>query len=50
MALHGSFWYSCCTQMSGGHGTAWYVVPGTAVVHRCQWVMALQVVSGTVVH
>jgi len=36
-----SFWYSSCTQMSVGHCTAQYVVSGTAVIHRCQWVIAL---------
>ena len=35
------YWYSCCTQMSVGHGTVQYAVSGTAVVHRCQWVIAL---------
>jgi hypothetical protein len=28
-----SYWYSCCTEMSVGHGTARYIVTGTAVVH-----------------
>jgi hypothetical protein len=36
-----SYWYSCCTQMSVGHGTARYIVSDTAVLHRCQWVLAL---------
>jgi len=28
-----SFWYSCCTEMSVGHGTAQYVVSGSSFIY-----------------